>query len=77
MTAKSEPGSPINMPERNGTVTEGEQQPLNMVGSVTVKSEDRGHPERKRRLSNESLDVSFFFIYIEERRSAEMFYLQN
>ena len=55
MTAKSDPDGPVI--ERNGNATEGEQQPLNMA-STTVKTEDRGHPERKRRLSNESLDVS-------------------
>ena len=61
MTAKMETdsGATTTVAERNGTATSTEtEQPLNMTGSI--KTEDRGHPERKRRLSNESLDVSDF-----------------
>lgn len=58
MAAKPETTSiPLNMAERNGSTAE--EQTATTVGSGTLKTEDRGHPERKRRASNESLDVSY------------------
>ena len=53
LTVKVKSEVDVVMSERNGT---SDEQPVNM--SAVTKTEDRGHPERKRRASDESLDVS-------------------
>jgi hypothetical protein len=62
MTAKSETdsGTTTAVSERNGTApAEGEAPAYNNIVATTIKTEpDRGHPERKRRHSNESLESS-------------------
>ena len=49
-------GGPVAMVEQNGTAT-GDETSLPVAPTVP-KQEDKGHPERKRRASNESMDVS-------------------
>ena len=57
MTAKTETECPVNVAERNGTASsEATDAPFNRA-VTTVKQEDRGHPERKRRASNESVSA--------------------
>lgn len=52
MTAKSEGESSVNVAEQNGSASGSEET---VARATTVKVEDRGHPERKRRASNESV----------------------